>query len=103
MPTSSSTSSLWTKLKKSLFSKSTPTSQVLEALVTYMYHGTVSVPQNRLQSFLQTAEALKIKGIVDTSSNDENDHTSEPLSRLPPVPVLARAPSLPLQVSSYSR
>jgi len=71
--------------------------EVLEALVTYMYHGTVSVPQNRLQSFLQTAEALKIKGIVDTSSNDENDHPSEPLSRLPPVPVLARAPSLPLQ------
>ena len=77
-----------------------PTSQVLEALVTYMYHGTVSVPQNRLQSFLQTAEALKIKGIVDTSSNDENDLPSEPLSRLPPVPILARAPSLPLQVSS---
>jgi hypothetical protein len=41
--------------------------EVLEALVTYMYHGTVSVPHNRLQSFLRTAEALKIKGIVDTS------------------------------------
>jgi len=69
--------------------------EVLEALVTYMYHGTVSVPQNRLQSFLQTAEALKIKGIVDTSS--ESELPAEPLTRLPPVPVLARAPSLPLQ------
>jgi len=69
--------------------------EVLEALVTYMYHGTVSVPQNRLQSFLQTAEALKIKGIVDTSSDSELP--AEPLTRLPPVPVLARAPSLPLQ------
>ena len=64
--------------------------------MTYMYHGTVSVPQNRLQSFLQTAEALKIKGIVDTSS--ESELPAEPLTRLPPVPVLARAPSLPLQV-----
>ena len=73
-------------------------SQVLEALVTYMYHGTVSVPQNRLQSFLQTAEALKIKGIVDTSSDSELP--AEPLTRLPPVPVLARAPSLPLQVGT---
>ena len=55
-------------------------SKVLEALVTYMYHGTVSVPQNRLQSFLQTAEALKIKGIVDTSS--ESELPAEPLTRL---------------------
>ena len=73
-------------------------SKVLEALVTYMYHGTVSVPQNRLQSFLQTAEALKIKGIVDTSS--ESELPAEPLTRLPPVPVLPRAPSLPLQVGT---
>ena len=62
--------------------------------MTYMYHGTVSVPQNRLQSFLQTAEALKIKGIVDTSSSE----SEQPLTRIPPLPVLARAPSLPLQV-----
>ena len=48
--------------------------------MTYMYHGTVSVPQNRLQSFLQTAEALKIKGIVDTSS--ETEIPAEPLTRL---------------------
>ena len=70
--------------------------------MTYMYHGTVSVPQNRLQSFLQTAEALKIKGIVDTSR--ESELPAEPLSRLPPpVPVLARAPSLPLQVGTSIR
>merc|ERR1719278_2527078 len=34
-------------------------------------------------------------GIVDTSS--ESELPAEPLTRLPPVPVLARAPSLPLQ------
>merc|ERR1719187_2919000 len=50
--------------------------EVLEALVTYVYHGTVSVPQHKLQTFLQTAEALKIKGIVDTSSNNSSTTSS---------------------------
>lgn len=54
--------------------------EVLEALVTYMYHGTVSVPQHRLQSFLKTAEALKIKGIVDTSSSQSSSSVTMPSS-----------------------
>jgi len=49
---------------------------VLEALMTYMYNGTVSVPQNKLQVFLKTAEALKIKGIVDTESEKEREEQS---------------------------
>ena len=43
--------------------------QVLDALMTYMYHGTVSVPHNKLPLFLKTAEALKIKGMSCLVSN----------------------------------
>jgi len=35
----------------------------LRALVDYMYKGEVNVAQEQLASFLQTAEALDIKGI----------------------------------------
>ena len=74
--------------------------QVLDALMTYMYHGTVSVPHNKLQLFLKTAEALKIKGIVDTACDSASDTSSllspphqvqdllnipQPLPLLPPV------------------
>ena len=40
--------------------------------MTYMYNGTVSVPHNKLQTFLKTAEALKVKGIVDTAASDDS-------------------------------
>ena len=83
---------------------SNPAPKVLEALVTYMYHGTVSVPQHRLQSFLQTAEALKIKGIVDTSSDSPAPLAPPPRPPTltgPGLAALPRAPQLqPLQVSS---
>ncbi len=36
----------------------------LRALVDYMYKGEVNVAQEQLASFLQTAEALDIKGIL---------------------------------------
>lgn len=75
---------------------------VLEALMTYMYHGTVSVPQNKLQMFLKTAEALKIKGIVDTNSSQDSSAASECSSIMSPphqVPIGAsQAPVLPVQV-----
>lgn len=34
----------------------------LKALVDYMYKGEVNVAQDQLSSFLQTAEALDVKG-----------------------------------------
>ncbi|XP_057378414.1 protein tramtrack, beta isoform-like isoform X2 [Daphnia carinata] len=37
----------------------------LKALVDYMYRGEVNVSQDRLEIFLQTADSLKIKGLVD--------------------------------------
>lgn len=76
--------------------------EVLDALMTYMYHGTVSVPQNKLQMFLKTAEALKIKGIVDTNSPQESATPSECSSILSPphlVPVGASQGTIvPVQV-----
>ncbi len=35
----------------------------LKALVDFMYKGEVNISQYQLESFLQTAEALQIKGI----------------------------------------
>ena len=79
--------------------------EVLDALMTYMYHGTVSVPHNKLPLFLKTAEALKIKGIVDTTSDSGSDTSSllspshqpglltipQPLPLLPPPPLACGA------------
>lgn len=65
--------------------------EVLDALMTYMYNGTVSVPHNKLQTFLKTAEALKIKGIVDTGTSDDSavsDTSVSPLVSPGPGPLL---------------
>ena len=59
--------------------------------MTYMYNGTVSVPHNKLQTFLKTAEALKIKGIVDTGTSDDSavsDTSVSPLVSPGPGPLL---------------
>ena len=37
----------------------------IEGLVRYVYRGEVDVEPERLQSFLRTAEVLKIKGLAD--------------------------------------
>ena len=71
--------------------------EVLDALMTYMYNGTVSVPHNKLQTFLKTAEALKIKGIVDTGPCD--DSAGSDSGSASPAPAPAPAPALlPAQV-----
>merc|ERR1712197_316958 len=56
-----------------------------------MYNGTVSVPHNKLQTFLKTAEALKIKGIVDTGPCDDSAGSdSGSASPAPPPPPRPR-------------
>jgi len=55
---------------------------ILEALMTYIYHGNVSVPHNKLQEFLRSAEAFKIKGIVDAL----NPHQSKVKTELKTEP-----------------
>lgn len=42
----------------------------LRALVDYMYKGEVNVAQEQLASFLQTAEALDIKGMTLIASSN---------------------------------
>ena len=44
----------------------------LQAVVTFMYNGQVNVSQERLNSFLQTAELLQIKGLTDMNDQEEN-------------------------------
>ena len=63
--------------------------------MTYMYNGTVSVPHNKLQTFLKTAEALKIKGIVDTGTSDDSAVSDTSVS-----PLVSPGPGslLPAQV-----
>ena len=63
--------------------------------MTYMYNGTVSVPHNKLQTFLKTAEALKIKGIVDTGTSDDSAVSDTSVS---PLVSPGTGPLLPPQV-----
>ena len=43
----------------------------LKSLVDFMYHGEVSVEQDRLNSLLRTAESLKVKGLADEKKKEE--------------------------------
>ena len=43
----------------------------LEAVVTFMYNGQVNVSQERLPTFLQTAELLQIKGLTDMNEKED--------------------------------
>lgn len=45
----------------------------LQALVDYMYRGEVNVSQDQLAAFLNTAEALKIKGLADGDRDRRNE------------------------------
>lgn len=56
--------------------------QELQAVVQFMYNGQVNVSQERLPSFLQTAEILQIKGLTDSASDKE-----ETVSPIAPVKV----------------
>ena len=70
----------------------------IEGLVRYVYRGEVDVEPERLQSFLRTAEVLKIKGLADqnlsassevagmaassvanNNNNNNNNNTEEPV------------------------
>ena len=45
----------------------------VEGLVRYVYRGEVDVRPERLQSFLRTAELLKIKGLAEQTLAKNND------------------------------
>ncbi|XP_044264500.1 zinc finger protein 131-like [Tribolium madens] len=45
------------------------------ALMEFMYAGEVNVAQAHLSAFLKTAESLKIRGLTDTSAENETQNT----------------------------
>ena len=45
----------------------------LQAVITFMYHGEVNVSQDQLAAFLNTAEALKIKGLADSDRDRKSE------------------------------
>ncbi|ODM99307.1 Longitudinals lacking protein-like [Orchesella cincta] len=63
----------------------------LQAVIQFMYNGQVNVTQERLPSFLQTAEILQIKGLTD-SANSEKEET--------PVVTKKRPQTFPAQAST---
>jgi len=44
--------------------------QDLEAVLNFMYHGEVNVAQEELNSFLQVAEDLRVKGLTQNNASD---------------------------------
>ena len=49
--------------------------QDLQAVVTFMYNGQVNISQERLSTFLQTAELLQIKGLTEMNDKEETSTT----------------------------
>jgi len=49
----------------------------LQAVLTFMYHGEVNVAQDQLNSFLSVAEDLQVKGLTQSSQNDNNPHAED--------------------------
>jgi len=57
----------------------------LKAMLDYMYKGEVNISQERLDSFLKTAEALQIKGLTDQGGGGSGGDA--PDNRDPPKPL----------------
>jgi len=70
----------------------------LEALLDFMYLGEVSIEQEQLESFFNTAQDLKVKGLVErhktteTSNNTESNYSqpsqTKPYSEQPPQEIV---------------
>ncbi|XP_008467568.1 protein tramtrack, beta isoform-like isoform X1 [Diaphorina citri] len=92
----------------------------IEAVLCFVYQGTVYISKSRMDSFLKTAESLQIKGLAGASNmmgdNEENrnissDETSKIVKRSKPVPPLASvstnvpapAPTVPVTTPTSKR
>ena len=49
----------------------------LQSILTFMYNGEVSLPQDDLNSFLEVAEELKIKGKVIKNVGSSTSHKNK--------------------------
>lgn len=73
------------------------------ALMEFMYAGEVNVAQAHLSAFLKTAESLKIRGLTDTSTENENQKEEDTLFLNPqPSKTTNNKHKLIKQVSSSS-
>uniref|UniRef100_A0A8D9EIU6 Broad-complex core protein isoform 6 n=1 Tax=Cacopsylla melanoneura TaxID=428564 RepID=A0A8D9EIU6_9HEMI len=85
----------------------------IEAVLCFVYQGTVYISKSRMDSFLKTAESLQIKGLAGASNmmgdNEENrnissEETSKIVKRTKPVPPLASvSTNVPAATSSIPR
>jgi len=65
----------------------------LRALVDYMYRGEVNVAQDQLATFLNTAEALRIKGLADKDDPSKLKHRTPKVLPADQDPQTNRQPS----------
>ena len=53
------------------------TKDILECIVAFMYLGEASLPQHRVDSFVEAAKFLKIKGLIEEQENDIKEVTDD--------------------------
>lgn len=62
----------------------------VEALLSFVYQGVVYVSEKNLNSFLQTAELLQIKGLAGAASTFNDEHAKHALAASHQSPVKRR-------------
>ena len=50
---------------------------ILESIVSFMYLGETSLPQHRVDSFVEAANFLKIKGLIEDQENERKEGTDQ--------------------------
>ncbi|KAJ6640651.1 Protein bric-a-brac 2 [Pseudolycoriella hygida] len=66
----------------------------LKAAVEFMYKGEINVSQDQIGPLLHVAEMLKIRGLADVNSNDQELITPQQSSALPQISTVAKKPRL---------
>lgn len=71
----------------------------LHSLLQFMYNGEVNVAQDQLNSFLKSAESLKIRGLTD-NAEDQSEPSKDSTTLPPNVPVVKKKRPPPADVPS---